>query len=116
VALTSEVLRRLGYEPTAYADGDTALAAFEAAPQSFDAVITDEVMAGLSGTELARQLRRRRPDLPVLLVSGYIGPLMTERALAAGVREILKKPVQSRDLAAALARAFAQSPVAAVTS
>jgi CheY-like chemotaxis protein len=37
-------------------------------------------------------------------VSGYVGPMMTERALAAGVSEILKKPVQSRDIAAALAR------------
>jgi CheY-like chemotaxis protein len=41
-----------------------------------------------------------------VLVSGYIGPMMTERALAAGVDQILKKPVQSRELAAALARAL----------
>ncbi len=115
VALTSEVLKRLGYEPLAYADGRAALAAFDAAPESVDAVVTDEVMAGLTGTELARELRARRPGLPVILVSGYIGPLMTERALAAGVAEILKKPVQSRELAAALARALSPA-VSAVTS
>jgi FixJ family two-component response regulator len=69
-------------------------------------VIADEVMPGLTGTELAAALHRQRPDLPVVLVSGYIGPMMTERALAAGVSEILKKPVQSRELAAALARAL----------
>ena len=51
-----------------------------------------------------RILREKRADLPNLLVSGYIGPMMTERALAAGVDLILKKPVQSRELAAALAR------------
>ena len=106
VALTSEVLKRLGYEPVAFSDGAAALAGFEAAPQRFDAVIADEVMPGLTGTDLARKLRARRADLPIVLVSGYIGPMMSERALAAGVDEILKKPVQSRELAAALARAL----------
>jgi CheY-like chemotaxis protein len=70
----------------------------------FDAVVADEVMPGLTGTELARRVRARRADLPIILVSGYIGPMMAERAQAAGVDEILKKPVQSRELAAALAR------------
>ena len=106
VALTSEVLKRLGYEPVAFSDGATALAGFEAAPERFDAVIADEVMPGLTGTDLARKLRALRADLPILLVSGYIGPMMTERAVAAGVDEILKKPVQSRELAAALSRAL----------
>jgi len=106
VALTGEVLKRLGYEPVGFAAGDAALAAFEAAPDDVDAVIADEVMPGLSGTELARALRLRRADLPFVLMSGYIGPMMTERAHDAGVMEILKKPVQSRDLAAALARAL----------
>jgi PAS domain S-box-containing protein len=104
VALMSEVLKRLGYEPAAFSDGAAALAGFEAEPQRFDAVIADEVMPGLTGTDLARKLRQRRTDLPILLVSGYIGPMMTERALAAGVDQILKKPVQSRELAGALAR------------
>ena len=111
VALTGEVLKRLGYEPVGFADGDAALAAFDAAPDDVDAVIADEVMPGLSGTELARALRRRRADLPIVLMSGYIGPMMTERAHDAGVMEILKKPVQSRDLAAALARALKREAV-----
>ncbi len=104
MAVTSETLKRLGYEPAAFPDGAAALAEFEAQPERFDAVITDEVMPGLTGTDLAGSLRRRRKDLPIVLVSGYIGPMMSERALAAGVDAILKKPVQSRDLAAALAR------------
>ena len=106
VAVTCESLKRLGYEPSASTDGNAALVDFEAGPQRFDAVITDEVMPGLTGTELAASLRRRRPDLPILLVSGYVGPMMSERAASAGVNEILKKPVESRELAAALARAF----------
>jgi signal transduction histidine kinase/ActR/RegA family two-component response regulator len=103
VALASEVLQRLGYRPAGFCDARAALAEFEAAPQRFDAVITDEVMPDMTGTELTQLLRRRRPDLPILLVSGYIGPMMTERALAAGVSKILKKPVPSSEMAAALA-------------
>jgi CheY-like chemotaxis protein len=48
-------------------------------------------------------MRRRRSDLPIVRVSGYIGPMLAERAHAAGVTEILKKPVQSREIAQALA-------------
>jgi CheY-like chemotaxis protein len=102
VAVTSEVLKHFGYEPVGCSDGDAALAAFDQG--RIDAVIADEVMPGLSGTQLARALRRRRADLPIVLVSGYTGPILSERALAAGVTEILKKPVQSRDIASALAR------------
>jgi PAS domain S-box-containing protein len=104
VAVTSEALRRIGYEPVPCSDGAAALAAFEAGPERIDAVIADEVMPGLTGTQLAASLRRRRADLPIVLVSGYIGPMMSERASAAGVDEILKKPLLARDLAAALAR------------
>jgi PAS domain S-box-containing protein len=102
VAVTSEVLKHFGYEPVGCSDGSAALAAFEQG--RIDAVIADEVMPGISGTQLARALRRRRADLPIVLVSGYTGPMLSERALAAGVTEILKKPVQSRDIASALAR------------
>jgi PAS domain S-box-containing protein len=104
VAVTSEVLKHIGYQPVACSDATAALAAFEAASGGIDAVIADEVMPGMSGTQLARALRRRRADLPFVLVSGYMGPMLSERALAAGITEILKKPVQSREIAAALAR------------
>jgi PAS domain S-box-containing protein len=101
---TAEVLSRLGYEPVSFSDGHAALGAFEAAPGRFDVVVTDEVMPGLTGTGLARVLRHHRPDLPIVLMSGYSGPILTQRALAAGVSELLIKPLQSREIAATLAR------------
>jgi len=104
VAVTSEVLKHMGYEPVACANGTAALAAFDAG--RIDAVIADEVMPGITGTQLAGALRRRRADLPIVLVSGYTGPMLAERALAVGITEILRKPVQSRELGAALARAL----------
>ena len=106
VAVASEVLARIGYDPVGCADGAAALAAFDDATGRFDAVIADEVMPGLTGTQLAAVLRKRRPDLPIVLMSGYTGPMLTARALGAGITEILKKPVQSREIAGALARAL----------
>jgi CheY-like chemotaxis protein len=106
IAMTAEVLSQLGYEAATFTDGRAALAAFEAAPEAFQVMVTDEVMPALTGTELARRVRRRRPDLPIVLLSGYSGPILTQQALGAGVSELLKKPVQSRELAAALARAL----------
>jgi PAS domain S-box-containing protein len=102
VAVTAEVLKHIGYEAVGCADGTAALAAFDAG--GIDAVIADEVMPGITGTQLARALRLRRSELPIVLVSGYTGPMLAERALAVGVTEILRKPVQSRELAGALAR------------
>jgi PAS domain S-box-containing protein len=101
---TAEVLSRLGYEPVSFSDGRAALGAFEAAPGRFDVVVTDEVMPGLTGTGLAKVLRHHRPDLPIVLMSGYSGPILTQQALAAGVSELLTKPLQSREIATTLAR------------
>jgi signal transduction histidine kinase len=103
LAATAEVLSRLGYEAVSFSDSHAALAAFEAAPEGFDVVVTDEAMPGLTGTGLARVLRRHRPDLPIVLVSGY-GAIQTQQALAAGVSELLSKPIQSHEMATTLAR------------
>jgi predicted ATPase/signal transduction histidine kinase/ActR/RegA family two-component response regulator len=104
LAATAEVLSRLGYEAVSFSDGHTALAAFEGTPERFDVVVTDESMPGLTGTGLARLLRSHRPDLPIVLVSGYMGAIQPQQARAAGVSELLSKPIQSHELATALAR------------
>ena len=109
LAVTCESLKRLGYEPSGFADANAALAEFERTPEHFQAVVTDEVMPGVSGTQLATALRGRRADLPVILVSGYIGTMISELAAGAGVREILKKPVHAQELASALARALGRA-------
>jgi FixJ family two-component response regulator len=63
-------------------------------------------MPDLSGVELVREIRRVRPELPVVLMSGYSGAQLTERARAAGVAELLRKPLVRRDIAEALGRAL----------
>ena len=103
VALLEQSLASLGYEPVGCSDPAAALQAIRDAPQRFAAVITDEVMPGLSGTRLTEAIRVHAPDLPVLLVSGYGGATLAARAAAVGVTRVLAKPLQRADLARALA-------------
>lgn len=103
LALAREMLTGLGYEPVCLADASAALQAATEAPQRFAAVITDELMPGLSGTQLAQALRERALPLPVVLVSGYGGALLARRASDAGVSRVLMKPLRRDELARTLA-------------
>jgi CheY-like chemotaxis protein len=103
VALALEMLQGLGYEPQGHTDPSAALQALRDRPQHFAAVVTDEVMPGLTGTQLTEALRRFAPLLPVLLVTGYGGASLAQRAAAAGVTRVLAKPLRRQDLARALA-------------
>jgi len=104
VALAEEITAQLGYEPVGFDSSSAALKAFRETPQRFDAVLTDEAMPELVGTELAREIRRLRPAVPIILMSGYGGTQLTNRAAEIGVNEVLRKPLHRRDLAEALAR------------
>jgi PAS domain S-box-containing protein len=104
VALAEEVVARFGYEPVGFDSSTAALEAFCAEPQRFDVILTDEMMPGLAGTELAREIRALRPSIPILLMSGRaVGPLL-DAANQVGVDEVLRKPLHAREIAESLAR------------
>lgn len=113
--LGEEMLAALGYEPVGFDHGSAALAAFRADPQRIDLVLADEVMPEISGTELAGSLHDIRPDLPIVLMTGYDRALQSHRLQAAGIREVLKKPLRSKDLADCLARHLAEDAISRVT-
>ncbi len=102
VELAEELLAELGYEPIGYTDPKAALEALRGEPERYDALLTDEVMPALTGTQLTEALRAFAPQLPVLLVSGYGGPQLASRAAAVGVTRVLAKPLQRGELAQAL--------------
>jgi signal transduction histidine kinase/CheY-like chemotaxis protein len=110
VALAEETLAELGYEPIGFSSSVQALRAFREAPHRFDIVVTDETMPELVGTDLAREIRRLRPDIGIVVMSGYSGAQLVERARAVGVREVLRKPLQTRDLAECLGRIVRSRP------
>jgi PAS domain S-box-containing protein len=104
VALAMEMLAQIGYEPVGFESSSAALQALRAQPQRFDLLLTDEAMPDLTGAELAREIRKIRSDLPILIMTGHGGAQLAEKAAAVGAKEVLRKPLRGREIAEALAR------------
>lgn len=99
-------LEGLGYRVAIATTCGQALALFRADPYAFDLVLTDYTMPDRSGLELATELVRLRPDIPVLLTTGHVDEFAEGDLRAAGIRDVLMKPVLLDDLAAGVARAL----------
>jgi CheY-like chemotaxis protein len=112
VALATTCLEQLGYRPVSFLHADEALENFAADPHAFAAVITDLTMPKMTGAELARSIHELRPDIPIILTSGYSGAIDEERAARSGFTEILGKPFAFRTLAESLHRALEKHPLA----
>ena len=108
VRLGHAVLTQLGYDVTAYISSVEALAAFQAAPHHFDLVITDYTMPQMTGDALSRALRRLRPDIPIILETGFSHTIDAEQAAALGIDAFLLKPWTVRELARTIAQVLAQ--------
>jgi signal transduction histidine kinase/ActR/RegA family two-component response regulator len=104
VPLAEEILAALGYEAVGFDQSATALEAFRAAPDRFDLVLTDDVMPEMTGTELAGAMHEVCPNVPIILMTGGGRPLHSRRLQAAGIREVVKKPLLSATIADLLAR------------
>ena len=108
VSVTEEMLAELGYNPVGVDSSLEALQVFRTDPRRFDVVVTDEMMPELTGTQLAQEIGALRPGIPVILMSCHGGDDLAQRAAVAGVREILRKPLQKSVLADALARVLTE--------
>lgn len=98
VRLGEEMLAQLGYESVGFVSATSALDAFRADPDRFQAVLSDEAMPGMTGSELIVELRRLRPGLPVVLMSGFVSAALADRAREGGVNDVVAKPLASRDI------------------
>jgi len=108
VRLGYSVLTQLGYDVTAYTSSTSALAAFQEAPHHFDLVITDYTMPQMTGDVLTRALRRLRPDIPIILETGFSHTIDAEQAAALGIDAFLLKPWTVRELARTIQQVLAQ--------
>jgi PAS domain S-box-containing protein len=106
VRLGEEMIAELGYEPVGFTSSLRALETFRAEPQRFNAVLSDEAMPEMTGSELVREIMKIRPDIPVVMMSGYVTSALAARARETGVVEVLAKPLVSRDIARGLANAL----------
>jgi signal transduction histidine kinase/ActR/RegA family two-component response regulator len=107
VQLGQELLTRLGYTVTGHTSSVEALAAFRAAPHRFDLVITDQTMPTMTGEGLVRALRDIRPDLPVVLCTGFSYAMTKDKAAALGIDAFLLKPLVAQDLARTIRQVLA---------
>ncbi|MFC1743524.1 ATP-binding protein [Candidatus Riflebacteria bacterium] len=93
------LLESLGYRVTAFCSSTEAFEVFKSDPDNFDLIITDMTMPQLTGAELAKRVLMLRPQMPVILCTGYSELIDREKALAMGIREYLMKPVIRIELA-----------------
>ncbi|EPR35422.1 PAS/PAC sensor hybrid histidine kinase [Alkalidesulfovibrio alkalitolerans DSM 16529] len=104
--MAGEMLSNLGYAVTSMTSATEALEIFKATPDSFDLVITDQAMPGMTGAELAVELLRIRPALPVILITGFSETVDEEEARRLGLRAFLMKPVSEAELARTIREAL----------
>jgi CheY-like chemotaxis protein len=104
VYVATLILERLGYRVTGWMDAVEALQDFRSRPYEFAAVVTDLSMPGLPGHDLARQVREIRPDIPLVLTSGYVRPDDAPAVQRLGVVDVILKPNIVADLGPTLHR------------
>jgi PAS domain S-box-containing protein len=106
VDMAQEMLDVLGYQVTAVTSSMEVLERFRAHPFAFDLVITDMTMPGLTGRELSKELLAIRPDIPIIMCSGFTEFVNAEVARESGIREFLMKPYATDSLAKTVRKAL----------
>jgi PAS domain S-box-containing protein len=110
VSMGKECLESLGYEVVTETSSRAALALFVRQPNRFDLVITDMTMPGMTGKELANELRRIRPDIPIILCTGFSHHLNEKQTQALGICALLRKPFVLDELAETIRAVLQQRP------
>lgn len=98
VEVGKAILQRLGYKVTTRSNSIEALATFQDQPDSFDLIITDLTMPGMTGVDLSRRMLQIRPDIPVILCTGYSSLISEEKAKAMGIRGFAMKPFSKTEI------------------
>lgn len=112
VDIGREILEGLGYEVVARTSSVEALEAFRFQPDKFDLILTDQNMPNLTGMELAEKALQTRPDVPVILCTGFSEIVSYSKVREMGIREIVMKPILKRQLAESIHRALTSDSTA----
>ena len=108
VDIGQQALQRLGYDVVSRTSPIEALELFKAKPDFFDLVITDKTMPGMTGDTLAKELLNVRPNLPVIICTGYSQAIDQERAKQIGIKAFVMKPILINEIAAAVRKVLAK--------
>jgi len=98
-AIAAQILGRLGYVVTTRTSSLDALSLFKSRPDAFDLVVTDMAMPGMTGDILSLELMGIRPDIPVILCTGYSKKISDQTAAKIGIKALASKPIVKADLA-----------------
>jgi CheY-like chemotaxis protein len=101
-----QMLERLGYKVDTRTSSIEALNIFKADPNRFDLVITDIVMPNMTGDKLANEMIGIRPDIPIVLCTGYSEKFNRKHASGMGIETFLMKPLVMQDLASTVRQAL----------
>jgi PAS domain S-box-containing protein len=101
-----QMLERLGYRVSGQGNSREALELFRLKPDQFDLIITDQTMPQMSGLDLSREFLNIRPDIPIVLCSGFSEMIDPEVIKGAGIKEFLMKPILLGEIAATIRRAL----------
>jgi len=99
VKIWEQILQRLGYRVVGKTSSKEALTVFRAQPDSFDLVITDQTMPQMTGFQMAQELLQVRPDIPIILCTGFSEALTPEKVKIKGIRSLVMKPLIKSELA-----------------
>ena len=102
--LVTRMLERMGYQVEAMTSSSEALTVFRSKPGAYDLVIMDMAMPRMTGDRLARELIAIRPEIPIVLCTGFSDRIDEQQAAELGVKALLLKPVRKRELAALIRR------------
>ncbi len=108
VKIGKQMLESLNYRVTTRTSSIEALELFKARADHFDLVISDMTMPNMTGDKLAREMMRIRPEIPVILCTGYSTHINQEQAMAMGIRAFVSKPILRRDIARVIRKVLSE--------
>ncbi len=104
--IEQQLLESLGYTVKTTTNGDEALKLFQSDIDMFDLVLTDQTMPGMTGSELVKHILEIRPEIPIILASGFSDSTSPEKAKEAGVYDYVMKPIDLPKLASIIQSAL----------
>lgn len=105
----SNMLVNLGYKAEGFESPRNALERFKETPTEFDLVLTDLTMPGMTGIELAKEIKTIRPELPIILCTGFGGDITLDNIREQGLNDLVMKPMIAGEMSQAVARALENS-------
>ncbi len=102
VKVGTKMLERLGYRVTGFTSPEKALDMFKSSKDSYDLIITDKTMPKMTGLDLAEGIKKVRPDIPILLCTGFQDKNIDDKVKKAGITEYIMKPLNKREMAVAV--------------